>query len=137
MVYRALLWLYPFDFRQQFSEEMISVFEQRAGERFANGEAVSFTFLLAEYTGIVKGAYVMWFSKILAFDRKQTSAGTTTSELNLEEAKTLRDLTIRKMVGAIAKHDFVAARRLSDEEAQLKHRIETLENPPSARRKLA
>ena len=38
-LYRVLLLLYPADFRQQFSEEMISVFEQRAGERLANRDS--------------------------------------------------------------------------------------------------
>jgi hypothetical protein len=32
-LYRGLLFLYPADFRDQFSEEMVSVFQQRAGER--------------------------------------------------------------------------------------------------------
>jgi hypothetical protein len=137
-IYRVLLWLYPSEFRQQFSEEMISVFEQRAGERFADRGAVSFAFLLTEFSGIVKGAYVMWFSKILTFDRKQSEFGATaTPILSAEEAARLRTHAIQKMVAAIADHDFVTARRFSDEEVRLKHVLEELQGPPATHRKLA
>jgi hypothetical protein len=138
LIYRCLLWIYPSEFRQQFSEEMISVFEQRAGERFANRGGVSFAFLFMEFSGIAKGAYFMWFSKILPFDRRQSESGvTTTSNLSAEEATKLRNQAIQKMVAAIADHDFVTARRFSDEEARLKHVLEELEGPPATRRKLA
>lgn len=40
--YRLLLSLFPSEFRQQFSEEMVSVFVQRAGERFADRKSASF-----------------------------------------------------------------------------------------------
>ena len=137
-IYRCLLRIYPSEFRQQFSEEMISVFEQRAGERFANRGAVSFAFLLMEFSGIVKGAYFMWFSKISPFDRKQSEyCETTTSNLSAEEATKLRNQAIQKMVATIADHDFVSARRFSDEEARLKHVLEELQGPPATRRKLA
>jgi hypothetical protein len=137
-IYRSLLRIYPSEFRQQFSEEMISVFEQRAAERFANGGSVSFAFLLTEFSGIVKGAYVMWFSKIPRFDRKQSEFGpTTTPILTAEEATKLRSHAIQKMVAAIADHDFVTARRFSDEEVRLKHVLEELQGPPVTRRELA
>jgi hypothetical protein len=117
---------------------MISVFEQRAGERFADREAMSFAFFLTELSGILKGAYVMWFSKILAFDRRQSSPGVVPAPtMSVEEAKKLREQTIQNMVGAIADHDFVAARRFSDEEERLKHVMEELRDPLLARRKLA
>jgi hypothetical protein len=128
-LYRKLLWLYPSDFRQQFSEEMISVFEQRAGERFADRESVSPAFLLTEFTSVVKGAYLMWLGKILRMDRNQSASSSalmTTAALSFEDAKEQRDLAIRNMVAAIADHDFVNARRYSDEEARLKRVLEGL-----------
>ena len=137
-IYRGLLWLYPPGFRQQFSEEMVSVFEQRAGERFADRGAVSFAFLLTEFSGIVQGAYVIWFSKILPFDRKRSEfVAATTPILTAEEATELRNHAIQKMVAAIADHDFVSARRFSDEEVRLKHVVEELQGTPATRRKLA
>jgi hypothetical protein len=130
-VYRALLWLYPSDFRQQFSEEMVSVFEQRAGE------AVSIAFFLTEFSALVKGAHVMWFSKILPFRHKQLEFGVAMPMLNAEEVARLRNEAIQKMVAAIADHDFVSARRFSDEEARLNHVLEDLRGPSAMPSKLA
>lgn len=39
-VYRTLLYLYPNDFRQQFSEEMVDVFQQKAHDLTAGGGVV-------------------------------------------------------------------------------------------------
>lgn len=128
--YRHLLWLYPPEFRKQFSEEMVSVFEQRAGELLANRKSVSFVFLLTEFSSIVKGAYVMWLANILPFDRNRSESGSiaaTTPILSVDEATKQRDIAIRKMVAAIADHDFVNARRYSDEEVRLKHVLEQLQ----------
>jgi hypothetical protein len=136
-MFRALLWLYPSEFRKQFSSEMISVFEQRAGERFAEKGTVSVAFLVTEFFAIVKGANMMWFSKILPFRRESSGAQVQATQLSLEEAVNLRKLAIEKMVAAIADHDFIAARRYSDEEARLKGVVEHLEQPATAQRRLA
>jgi hypothetical protein len=109
---------------------MVSVFEQRAGERFADRRSVPFAFLLTEFSGIVKGAYIMWLGKIFPMDRNRSEAGSalvTTATLSLEDVTRHRDLAIRKMVTAIADHDFVNARRYSDEEARLKQVLEELQ----------
>jgi hypothetical protein len=134
-LYRRLLWLYPSDFRRQFSEEMISVFEQRAGERFADRESATFAFLLAEFSSIVKGACVMWLGKIRPIDRNRSASSSglvTTPALSFEDATKQRDLAIRNMVAAIADHDFVNARRYSDEEARLKRVLEGLKSDTPA-----
>jgi hypothetical protein len=131
VAYRCLLLLYPAKFRQQFSEEMISVFEQRAGEPFASRKFASFAFLLREFSSIVKGAYVMWLSKVLPIDRKGSRADSATTAapvLTATEVATQREGAIKKMVTAIAEHDFVGARRYSEEEARLKARLRELEN---------
>ena len=139
--YRRLLWLYPPKFRQQFSEEMVSVFEQRAGERFADRKSASFAFLLTEFSSLVRGAYGMWLASILRIDRNRSessSASATTPILSVEEAAKQRDLAIRKMVAAIADHDFINARRYSDEEVRLQHILRELEgNTAAIHRKLA
>jgi hypothetical protein len=140
-LYRRLLWFYPSDFRQQFSEEMISVFEQRAGEHFADRKSVSFAVLLTEFSSIVKEAYIMWLEKLFPIDRNRSASGSalvTTPALSLEEATKQRDLAIRNMVAAIADHDFVNARRYSNEEARLKHVLEGMQSDvPAAHRRLA
>jgi hypothetical protein len=134
--YCRLLWLYPTEFRKQFSEEMLSVFEQKASERCANRKPVPFGFLLIEFSSIVQGAYVMWLKQILSMDRNGApSDSSTTVELapDYEEATKQRSLAIQNMVAAIAKHDFIAARRYSDEEARLKVIIDG-DAPVSVRR---
>jgi hypothetical protein len=122
-IYGRLLWLYPAEFRKQFSQEMLSVFEQKASERSANRRAVPFGFLLIEFTSIVQGAYVMWLKQILSMDRNGSPSDSPTTvepAPDYEEATKQRSLAIQNMVAAIAKHDFVAARRYSYEEVRLK-----------------
>ena len=79
----------------------------------------------------------MWFSKILPFRREQSEPGATTPILSAEEATKLRTQAIEKMVAAIADHNFVTARRYSDEETRLKHVLEELQNPLAKHGKLA
>jgi hypothetical protein len=139
--YRRLLSLYPPEFRKQFSEEMVSVFEQRAGERFADRKSASFAFFLTEFSSVMKGAYLMWLTKILPIDRNRPQSGpaeATTPILSVEEATKQRNIAIRNVVAAIGDHDFINARRYSDEEVRLKHVLQELKgNPLATHRKLA
>jgi hypothetical protein len=139
--YRRLLSLYPPEFRQQFSEEMVSVFEQKAGERFADRKSASFAFLLTEFSSVVKGAYLMWLTKILPIDRNRSEsrpAEPTAPILSLEQATKQRNIAIRNVVAAIGDHDFLNARRYSDEEVRLKHVQQELQGrPPATHSKLA
>jgi hypothetical protein len=120
-VYRVLLLLYPADFRSQFSEEMISVFEQRAGERFASRDSQPVAWLVIELLDIVKGAYTMWLTRILPFHRNSSSSDAAETSLTVAEVAHRRQVAIKAMCEAIGKHDFINARRYSIEEARLKH----------------
>jgi hypothetical protein len=127
-LYRRVLLLYPPEFRQQFSEEMISVFKQRAGEHFANRGFTSFAFLLKEFFCAVRGAYVMWLSKLLPIRHNRLRPDVSvaaTPTLTASEAKMQRDAAIKNMVAAIAEHDFINARRYSYEEIRLKNILPT------------
>jgi hypothetical protein len=131
-----LLWLYPPDYRRQFSEEMTSVFEQRSGEISKEHRILSWAFLLSETSGIFKGAFLMWLTKIRAINRTRSQRGPelpVTPLLSLEEVARQRAAAIRSMVAAIAEHDFVAARRNSDEEVRLAQLLATLESDGVAR----
>jgi hypothetical protein len=130
--YRILLFLYPADFRRHFSAEMLFVFEQRANEPLADRGSAPFVFLLTEFWGIMKGAYIMWFAKIIGANRNRLSQEATTSSfepLTIAEATKQRDAAIKKMVASIAKHDFSSARQYSYEETRLKNLIWDLANP--------
>jgi hypothetical protein len=61
----------------------------------------------------------------------------STHTLSAEEATKLRNEAVQKMVAAIADHDFVAARRFSDEETRLKRVLEDLQSRLAPHRKLA
>src|ERR1700726_2636470 len=102
-LYRGLLFVYPADFRDQFSEEMISVFQQKASERPEN-----LKFLLGEFSSIVKGACIMWLAKILTRDSAPSEAEDATCiPVTVSELVRQRQTTIKKMVASIAAHDFL------------------------------
>ncbi|HMF78357.1 MAG TPA: hypothetical protein VK604_22050 [Bryobacteraceae bacterium] len=117
--YRILLGIYPNEFRRQFADEMLHVFEQRARERFAMGKTASLVFIVREFFSIVKGAQMMWIEKIEKKNKTQTAANIQEADLTVSEIQKLRDAAVSKMVHAIATHDFPGARRYSEEEARL------------------
>jgi hypothetical protein len=126
-LYRGLLFLYPVAFRAQFSEEMVSVFQQRAGERPG-----IFSFFAREFFSIAKGACTMWLAKILTVNSNpppSEAADATYSPVNIAEINSRRLTAIRMMVASIAKHDFLNARRYSYEESRLKRALYDLESP--------
>jgi hypothetical protein len=123
-LYRGLLFLYPEDFRNQFSEEMISVFQQRASERPG-----TFDFFVGELSSIAKGACIMWLAKILTVNSSPSVAeDVTCTPVTIAELNNQRQTAIRKMVASIAKHDFLNARRYSYEEVRLERILRSLEH---------
>jgi hypothetical protein len=123
-LYRGLLFLYPEAFRNQFSEEMISVFQRRAGDRPG-----TFNFFVSEFSSIAKGACIMWLAKILTRNPSPSEAADATcTPVTIAELNSQRQTAIRKMVASIARHDFLNARRYSYEEARLKRILRDLED---------
>ena len=130
-LYRGLLFLYPVAFRDQFSEEMVSVFQQRAGERPG-----TLNFFVREFSSIAKGACIMWVAKSLTVDRNPplpAAADPTCTPVTIAEINSQRQTAIRKMVASIAKHDFLNARRYSNEEIRLKLVLRDLEGGAGSR----
>src|ERR1700749_1977371 len=124
-IYLSLLFLYPAAFRDQFSEEMVSVFRQRAGERPG-----TFRFVLKEFSSIGKGACTMWLAKFFSVGRHPPLSETSEaicSPVTIPEIKSQRQTAIRMMVASIARHDFLNARRYSDEETRLQFVLRDLE----------
>jgi hypothetical protein len=120
--------LYPRDFRNEFSDEMISVFQQRVGEHRETVE-----FVLREFFSIAKGAFIMWLAKILPRNQSSPEAeGATGTSVTAAELNSQRQIAIKKMVASIASHDFLNARRYSYEEARLKRILSNLEGGVSA-----
>jgi hypothetical protein len=136
-IYSRLLWLYPDEFRELFSQEMVGVFEQRVSEQVSGRRSAAIRLLLIESSSVVKGAFYMWLRNILSNSRTQLSSSDPARPvefaLNREEAARQRALAIQNMVAAIANHDFATARRYSDEEARLKRALMLFENAKVSR----
>jgi hypothetical protein len=114
---------------------MISVFE-RSGQVPKNRRIEPSAFLLAESCGVLKGASLMWLTRILPIDRNHSRRNTEPAAagiLSVEEATRQRDAAIKNMTAAIAEHDFVNARRYSNEEVRLTRAIETSQSDALAR----
>ncbi len=129
-LYRGLLFLYPADFRSQFSEEMVSVFQQRVDEC-----PETLNFLTREFSSIAKGACNVWLAKILTVNGNPSpseAADATCSPLTIAEVNSQRQTAIRMMVASIARHDFLNARRYSNEETRLKLLLHDLESGTQA-----
>jgi hypothetical protein len=71
--YRFLLGFYPNDFRRQFSEEMLHVFERRARDRLAVGKTASIALVSHEFFSLLRGAQTMWMEKISADEAETTN----------------------------------------------------------------
>jgi hypothetical protein len=129
--HRALIYLYPENFRRQFSEEMISVFERRAGERFVNRKSVSVAFLLSEFCGIVRGASSMWLANLLSGSQESSVSNEVDSiaePVSIVEVTRQRETAIKNMVAAITRHDFSQARHYSYQEAHLNRRAQEMQD---------
>ncbi|HEY1950551.1 MAG TPA: hypothetical protein VGG97_26295 [Bryobacteraceae bacterium] len=131
--YRFLLGFYPNDFRRQFSDEMLDVFERRVHDRLAPGKTASIAFVSREFFSLLRGAPTMWMEKILVMKQKQPiNVPVAESALSVVEIKKLREKAISRMVQAIATHDFPGARRYSEEEIRLTAILGDRTEPPSS-----
>jgi hypothetical protein len=134
-VYSRLLRLYPSSFQKQFAEEMLGVFERRARDHRANGRSMAVAFLFAEFSGLVTGAFAMRLENILRIHRTQSSSSGPSEPEELaqghEELSRQRKVAIQNMCAAIAKHDFAAARRYSNQEARLQRTLTQIERDAS------
>jgi hypothetical protein len=123
--YRGLLLLYPAEFRNQFSGEMISVFERSVGERFADRNSAPVAFFVIEFLSLLKGASIMWLEKTLT-QRTNPAPADASNTPTVEELTKQRATAIKKMCASIAEHDFNTARHYSYEETRLKNLLRDL-----------
>lgn len=127
-IYKALLRLYPADYRELFAAEMLSVFTEAAEARRKPPALVAFA--LTELIGLIGGAGAEWAAKFttdpsvrarcLARDAKLAAPCGSPDRDSLPqeviEAQQRVTLVISRMVYAIAHHDFPGARTYSHEE---------------------
>jgi hypothetical protein len=122
--YRFCLLLYPRQHRDQFAEEMLSVFDEASAECREHGWAWSVRFAFAEVAGVVIGAAEAWHSPRPAPQERTAPCSSLPQELI--EAQQRVDANIAGMVHAIANHQFEKARNHSDAERRARESLRVL-----------
>jgi hypothetical protein len=144
--YEFLLRLYPRDYRARFANEMSRAFEEAAAERRQQGRGAYARFAIAELMGLTMGAGVEWIAKLttdtsvrgrtlpdrllmrppgVSWDAHYAGAFLDVPE-ELSQAQERTDLLVKRITHAIAHHDFLGARRYSDEERQARENLRVL-----------
>ncbi len=109
--FQLLLHLYPASYRAAFGREMSQVFAQRAADRPSSA-----LFLVCEASGLLLGAARAWFSDLRPVLPALDSQTELPDEVSVAQQRV--DDTIRRMVDAIATHQFQKARFYSHQEQQ-------------------
>lgn len=149
--YQTLLRLYPRDFRAPFAAEMLLAFDTAAAESRAKGQASYFRFAIRELAGALTGAGAEWIAKLttdssvrgrILPDRlmmrppgvpweayygdalENLPAGTLPHEV--VEAQRLAGMLVKRIVHAIAHHDFAGARAYCHQERQARENLRLL-----------
>lgn len=124
--YKFILLLYPRGYRDQFAEEMTSVFEEASQESRAQGWAWHVRFAFAEIAGLIGGAAGAWLPRQApAPIPSQTPAGRWMPQ-ELSEAQQRVDANVAAMVHAIANHQFEKARVLANQEREARENLRRL-----------
>ena len=121
--YEAALGSYPRAYRERFGAEMQLVFEKAAEECRQQGSAALLRFLLIEAVGLVRGAAVEWLNQI---GGRSIPGNYLTPCDEIAAAQEEVNVSIRRMVHAIAHHDFAGARFYSAEEGRAQSVLEVL-----------
>jgi hypothetical protein len=122
-IYRALLRLYPGDYRSAFSSEMLATFDKVAEERLRTGLA-SARFALPELSGLLLGAAVEWMAKFGSTRTVRSEALDLPDEVM--EAQDRVSFLVTRIEYAIAHHDFSAARSYCNEESRERENLQIL-----------
>ncbi|HTS51347.1 MAG TPA: hypothetical protein VMH05_25545 [Bryobacteraceae bacterium] len=113
-VYRALLRLFPEDYRSFFEAEMLDAFGRASEEQRARGLIAYGRFVCTELAGLVLSAPLEWIAKT-----------TTSSSIR---ARSLPDLRLMRPAGVPREVWFASARTMSaavpDEIAEAERRVE-------------
>jgi hypothetical protein len=124
--YRFCLLLYPRQHRDQFAEEMVSVFEEARNERHYQGWAWYFRFAFAEFNGLIAGAAGAWLDQPREAPVPAQNPARGWMPRELAEAQERVDANIAAMVHAIANHQFERARVLANQEREAREKLRVL-----------
>jgi hypothetical protein len=147
--YRALLRLFPGDYRAVFEAEMLEAFSRAAEERRKMGRFAVGCFVGTELAGLALNAPLEWIAKATTSDsvrarslpdlRRMRPAGVarsvwfrdaapseTTAPDEITEAQRRVALCLQRMEHAIANHDFHVARYYSNEDLKARKSLREL-----------
>ncbi len=128
-LYALILRLYPRDYRDLFGPEVLNVFVEAADEHRQRGLTQRIRFFIIEFSGAIMSAARHWIDR-LPCNRALHSetVGATRSQLftSAQTAQNQVDVNVRRMMHAIANHDFVGARNWSYEEKKARAELERL-----------
>jgi len=118
--YRAILWLYPANYREIFGAEMMETFQRAAVDSRSAGSSTFRRFAVREFGGLLRGLCREWIARWAAHDSYMTARCELSTDSNLPTDLAVLQNRLRHVLDcmefAIAHHDFPRARRCSDEE---------------------
>jgi hypothetical protein len=126
-IYRLLLGLYPRDQRERFGLEMEEVFRRAAEEHRGRGSADYVRFAIREFAGLLAGA---WGSRFERLAHRPPAGRAITEPVvfpdDAREVERIMQVSVDRMVYAIAHHQFVEARFYSLVERKARARLDEL-----------
>ena len=143
-VFRALLQLYPRDYRALFADEMSIAFIETAAERHGHARL---GFAVREFCGLLFGASAEWIAKFstdpairartlpdrvkmrpagVAWETYYAGAFVDSQPDEVKEAQRRTDDLVGRIVHAIAHHDFQGARNYAREERDARETLRVL-----------
>jgi hypothetical protein len=140
--YRLLLYFYPNGFRNQFSEEMVEVFNQRACER--SPEKTAFiAFVFREFFHLLRETPRTWIAKVMPKEKYFVFSIPFVSDyfprptaeeraLSTPELQERHDAAKSSMFRAGEIHDFATAHRYAAEVNRLRIFLQRRNHPPKS-----
>ena len=148
-VYRALLRLFPKDYRSWFESEMLDAFERASGEQRAKSRFAYVRFVCVELAGLMLTGPVEWIAKLTTSasvrarsvpDLRMMRPAGVPKEMwfgspvggpsvvpdEVAEAEQRVEFCLRRMEHAIAHHDFLGARFYSNEDLKAREKLRAL-----------
>jgi hypothetical protein len=129
-IYRAILQLYPPEYRALFAAEMTQTFDQAALYHRKRGPGAFPRFAATELTGLLSGLATEWVARWTAQGRYMSSSLEPVNDSNLPPNIVVTQRQLRRVLScmefAIAHHDFPKARLCSDEERIIRKELDRL-----------
>ena len=129
-LYRAILSLYPTEYRSIFAQEMVEVFDHAAMAAEKQGLLSLLRFAACEFAGLLNGLFservTRWRDRERYITSRCLSRPDTGFPLEIADLQSRLEHLLRSMEFAIAHHDFPGARYYSNEERGTRAHLQRL-----------